>query len=635
MAQRVLRVLLPLAVFFVMLLPSVARAQSEGDLYDNGVSLLGQNKFAEAEAEFRKAIHLEPRYKGAWVGLVRALEAQAKPVGAVRKMADAAPAAWAGPAPALTDEQKAALGEDGAAAPAAPAAVPAAPAQAPAPAEPKNDTPKPAVPAAPARVNVPDVPVDQAKIVMKRADGVPAVAEKDGKPFDGVKVSKYDAEIFAPQLACASDGTIHLIYVERQAVSPYAFFVFHRQSTDGGLTWSDTKNLSEVMPQFNVGYCRLCIDGQDRVYVIWRSSLKENFPVTVTAAGNGQQNLVYRVLDHGKWSKVLYVHKPGSPETQNDGSCSFTAVTDASGKVQVIYNALPDTFDPEKYMVVSGTFKQHVSGIGRGLVFQATLDGTAAAQPRQLFCANFHVKPGDEKYGRFCDDLDSIDGYCDAAGAPRFIAWVRGEAYPGSDNRQYCIYDGAVAKPVVKIPNWYSLDGNPPRLLVDAAGKEHIVALYPAGEQQSFRDYVVGSDDEPTTIMSAKAPKGTAYGCQAFQGPNGKMIVLMQTTDAGMNDRGDSWISTSTGGAGGWSTPVCITNNAGRETWWAKDTGILHGAAAGSRFGPGQGAAVVDKTGHLVVALIDVETGSFGMSNGGVVYMSGSSSKPRLHVYRF
>ncbi|MFT3687031.1 MAG: sialidase family protein [Phycisphaerales bacterium] len=568
------------------------------------------------------------------MGLVRALEAQAKPVGAVRKMADAAPAAWAGPAPALTDEQKAALGEGGAAAP-APAVPPAAPAQPAAAPEPKNDAPKPVVPAAPARVNVPDVPPERAEIVMKRPDGVPAVAEKNGKPFDGVKVSKYDAEIFSPQLACAPDGTLHLAFVERQATTPFAYFVFHRQSTDGGKTWSEAKNLSEVMPQFNVGYTRLCVDAQGRAYVIWRSSLKENFPVLATAAGNGQHNLVYRVLENGKWSKVLYVHKPGSPETQNDGSCSYMAVTDASGKVQVIWNSLPDMFDPQKYAVPNTVFVQHASGIGRGLVFQATLDGTAAAQPRQLFCANFHEKPAEGKYGKYCDDLDSIEGYCDAAGTPRFIAWVRGEAYPGSDNQQYCIYDGAVAKPVVKIPHWYSLDGNPPKLLVDAAGKEHVIALYPAGEQQSFRDYVVGSDEEPTTIMSAKAPKGTAYGCQAFQGPNGKMIVLMQTTDEGTNDKGDTWISVSTGDAAGWSTPICITNNAGRETWWAKDTGILHGVAGGSRFGPGQGAAVVDKTGHIVVALIDVETGSFAMSNGGVVYFGGSTSKPRLHVYRF
>ena len=425
---------------------------------------------------------------------------------------------------------------------------------------------------------------------------------------------------------------IHVAFVERMTASPYTYFVFHRQSSDGGTTWSEPKNLSEDMPGIPVGTCQLCIDGQDRVFIIWRTGLKEQFPVLATPAGNGEHNLVYRMLDHGKWTKILPVHPPGSAETQDNGSISYSACTDMAGHVQVIYNTIPDRFDVQKYTVASGQFVQHCVGVQAGLVWQVTLDGTAG-QPKQLFCVNFHTKPAEGVYGKYCDGVNAIDTYADASGTPHFIAQHFHEDYRSDASTEISLFENGEGTPVLKLPATFTFDSSPTKLLVDAKGKKHVIALYEGGEHPCFRDYVIGSDDEPTTLLSAKAPKGTCMGFQAFQGAGGKMIVLMQTTDAGMNDKGDSWVTTSDGGA--WSQPICITNNAGREKWWSKDTGVVSGVSGGSRFGPGAGAAALDKTGHLVIALINAETGSFGVSAGGVVYSSGSTSTPRLSFYRF
>ena len=472
---------------------------------------------------------------------------------------------------------------------------------------------------------------NQGVAVTKGADGTLGIAQKDGKPYDGVKISNYDKDIFSPQIGCASDGTIHVAFVERMEAAPYTYFVFHRQSSDGGATWSELKNLSEDMPGINIGTCQLCIDGQDRVFVIWRTGLKQDFNVSNTPAGVAQSNLVYRMLDHGKWTKILPVHPPGSAETQDNGSISYSACTDAAGHVQVIYNTIPDRFDVPKYMVVHGQYAQHCPGVQAGLVWQATLDG-AAGEPKQLFCVNFHMKPGQGEYGRCCDGVNAIDAYADATGTPHFIAQYFGEDHRSDAPAEISLFEEGKVTPVLKLPQTWKFDMNPTKLLVDATGKKHIIA-YEGGEHPSVRDYVVGSNDEPTTLISAKAPKGTIAGFQAFQAAGGKMIVLMQTLDEGRDDQGDSWVTTSDGGA--WSQPICITNNAGREKWFSKDTGVLSGVSGGSRFGPRPGAAAIDKEGHVVVAVINAEVGSYGMSRGGVVYSSGTTATPRLCFYKF
>lgn len=221
-------------------------------------------------------------------------------------------------------------------------------------------------------------PPENSDIVTKGSDGVHGVMKKDGTPINGLKLSQHDQLVLNPNIAVTADGAIHVAFIERQVVSPYTLFVYHRKSSDGGKTWSEAKNLSEEMVNCAVGYCNLLVDGQDRVYVIWRAGLGTYLPVS-----EGQNvNLVYRVLDHGKWSKIIAINAPGSASTQNNASIFSFASTDAAGHVQVVWNACPDTFRPE--LTVNG---MHLAGVGNGLVFQATLDGSTPPTPRQIYMA--------------------------------------------------------------------------------------------------------------------------------------------------------------------------------------------------------------------------------------------------------
>ena len=109
--SRLRRLSMSIAVAAGLLLVADARAQSETEFYDNGMGLLGQKRLAAAEAEFRKAVSADPRYREAWQALadVLRMEGQGEQANAVQRIAASAPASRSGAAPALSADQQRAL----------------------------------------------------------------------------------------------------------------------------------------------------------------------------------------------------------------------------------------------------------------------------------------------------------------------------------------------------------------------------------------------------------------------------------------------------------------------------------------------------------------------------------------------
>jgi hypothetical protein len=427
---------------------------------------------------------------------------------------------------------------------------------------------------------------------------------------------------------------IHVAFVEQHSTT-FAYAVYYRSSSDGGKTWTEAKNLSEDMPNFKVGRCVVLVDGGNRVYVVWRTGLKEDFPASLDPWGGGTPcNLVYRVLENGKWSKIEPVHPPGSPETQNDGSLSYFAAVDAAGRAQVVWNTTPDKWHPE-LTHISGSYHQHLAGVGNGLVFQATLDGAQASTPREVFLTPVGGLNEPGGYGAYCDGLDTLNGYVDSAGAPHFIAAVSRTHDSSLQGKSwYELIENGKVGPVLGLPElsfhaWRDI----PTLLVDAAGHRHVIALYLAGEHPNVRDYLIGSDDEPTVIRAAAGLKGTADGFQAYQGPGGRMVVIMQMNDTGERGSGDTYVSVSTGN--GWSTPVNVTDNEGRKSFASKQTSSESNVAIEKTYYPGPGAAAFDRNGHLLLLMVNNEHSIFANTAFGVELAGGDTSKPKLQFLRF
>ncbi len=486
--------------------------------------------------------------------------------------------------------------------------------------------PKPAA-VAPAPVVEPKIPVrplSASAIVSNNA-----VIQKNGKPVDGLKLSQHDSDIFSPALAVAASGVIHAAFVEKHRTT-YALAVYHRSSSDAGATWTEAKNLSEEMPGIQVGRCYVLVDARQRTYVIWRAGLGVNFGASPNHGGAGQSNLMYRVLENGKWSKIIPVHPPGSTERQDDGSISYFAAVDAAGRAQVVWTAKPGKWHPE-LTVPNGTSWLSIAGVGNGLVFQATLDGTTAGAQREIFLTPVAGKG----YDTHCDGLDAVNGFVDAAGEAHFMAAVtRTHDYSLSGKSVYALIENKKIGPMLELPelSFHSWQDRP-TLLIDAKGRRHAIVLYPAGERPNIRDYLIGTEEEPTIIRQAAAIKGTADGFQAYQGPGGRMVVVMQMNDSGERASGETYVSISSGE--GWSTPVNVTNNAGRRSFASTQTSVASNIAISKSYYPGPAAAAFDREGRLVLLMINNEYGLFGSSAFGVSLGGGSSSTPTLQFLRF
>ena len=331
----------------------------------------------------------------------------------------------------------------------APAAMPKlAGAPKPAPAR-QAATPKPARPATqPVRPfhNAPPTARAAANVARNKKGELAALNK-------GVALSRYNSDIQPPSVCVAPNGTIHVAFIEQRASAPFTVSVYHRASSDGGKTWSEAKNLSEVLPEYKVGVVKVAADSAGRVYVIFNTGLNEGFPTNADPHSiNPSANLVYRVLSGGAWnSKAIPINKPGSPQKQDDGVASWFATTGTDGAVHVLYVVNRDYLHPELLGgTADSTYRPHDNGVGIGSVVESVLNGTAPSAPKEVF---FEVKQINDNLGKWSvDTLDTINGYVDEQGA-HFLAKVETpmNRYTDKGNRLELVENGTKT-PVLNFP---------------------------------------------------------------------------------------------------------------------------------------------------------------------------------------
>jgi hypothetical protein len=175
-------------------------------------------------------------------------------------------------------------------------------------------------------------------------------------------------------------------------------------------------------------------------------------------------------------------------------------------------------------------------------------------------------------------------------------------------------------------------------VLVDGQNRTYVI--WRAGREASFPvSAEPSSRGSPTNLVyrcyaggQTPGSNASANGMQAFQGPGGRMIALMQMNDAGpMRDSGDTFIALSNGH--GWSTPINLTNNAGRSKFAGSQHGNV-GSAVETTYGPGPTAAAYLPDGHLALLLITYEQSLFGTTAFGVATSGGSTSTPTLRFIK-
>ena len=379
-----------------------------------------------------------------------------------------------------------------------------------------------------------------------------------------VKLTKYDKVVASPQIATGRDGTIHVAFVE--ATKPgIEDFVFDRSSTDGGKSWTETKNLSEDMPGRTVGPVRLAVNRQGSVYAVWRAAAIPYLSLDPSSHQTRSGcNLVYRVLSGGQWSAILPVNDPqANQEHQRIGAGSFFAGADPAGKVHVAYVLNTNISSPELMFGADTKFPQHAPGMGNGSIAEVDLDGAQHSKPREAFLTPVVKAPNANK----CDGLDMLDGYFDQSGAPHFVATASmGVAEPFGQTR-IVICENGQQSPVVTLPGPSPYR---PYLLLDAQGHNHVIVDFAGGEQHSIRDYVAGTG-QYTVIKTEKPIDHPLTGFQAGQGPAGTGVVVMELNETAAMGDGETWIAVYDGKA--WRPDAQVTNYKNQASGSYKATG--------------------------------------------------------------
>ncbi|MFN3432488.1 MAG: sialidase family protein, partial [Candidatus Sericytochromatia bacterium] len=416
-------------------------------------------------------------------------------------------------------------------------------------------------------------------------------------------------------------GTMHLLFLDIPKGGKPT--VFHRTSTDNGATWGTAQRLGQR--DHAAGMPRVAIDGQGRVYAIWKD-MSENGGNWMTAhdhdslrGGSYARLLVGAVLTNGTWSDPF-------PISEAHFAQSWFPSVDPTGKLHVVWT--------EQIKAPTGYQTQEPAR-----VMQATLSGATVEGRKALYTARPDEPDTYDGTVWHYERLDGIRGYVDAQGAARWVTTRTPSQGEGGDP-MVVHWDGTKHVPLFKrdaygVGNTYH---NPPELVVDAAGQAHVIVEDIVGERKGVLDFTVGNPT-PTPIRQVPEASGSLQTFQLARGPGGQLAAMMSMEDrADANTEFELFVSRYENGQ--WTPGVNITHNAQRGAY--KEFGTrTDGVQTSSVFEPIFASGAFDAQGKLNVAMVNMEriytnfasTGTVGGS-ATTVNQGAAAGIPRVYFVR-
>lgn len=434
-----------------------------------------------------------------------------------------------------------------------------------------------------------------------------SVKEPSGKPKDLVKLSQYESSVWSrcTDLIVGPDGKIHAIFVEGTTGKPA--YLYYRASSDDGKTWSAPENLSDNEKNNDASYGRILVDGRGRVYAIWKYVAQGE--ILDGPGGQAAGKLSFRVLEGGKWGRINTF--PGAGPYY-----SWFACLDSHGAVQVVWSKIAED-------VMKAKFPQVYSTVAN-LVEQGALDGPTLGQVKQLVVPErvyteeeFKAagKPVDyDKIRPKPEGLINLSGYVDSNGVAHFLA-------ERHDPQALWHFDGQKLEKVYEYVKYASGNTfqNPPVLMVDEKGVEHVIRKPEKAEKTAIRDYAVVREGgtlslaDPTPVFEAPDAKRDIPYFQASQ-KGGRLAVMAEIAGPDvLHAEADLYISFWD--IGKWTAPLCVTDNAARATFFSKDTSAVTSVAQAASYNVKYASVAYDRDGHPLLLMDNVQHTITGLTN--------------------
>lgn len=394
-------------------------------------------------------------------------------------------------------------------------------------------------------------------------------------------------------LAVGADGALHAIY--QDAPKGGVAGVYHRSSADGGTTWAEPVRLNEA--DHHAGMPRLAVDGAGRVHAFWKDmSAHEGGWL---AAGTGDhpsggaygRPLVGAVLEGGGWSPPFRV----SPSAQ---VVSWFVAVDPKGQVHLVWSEAIKA--PNGYQTIEPA-----------LVMQAQVAGRQVGAPKELYRGAPANPPDYDGSAWYYESILGLRGHVDAAGTARFVATRRPAKADATD---VALWDGKAFTRLVGY-DAYATTGayyNPPELVLDDAGREHVLVQDARSAKKGLLDFPVGGGD-PVPVRQAADATGEIKAFQVARGPGGKLAAMVALRDRSTpGTEFELYVTRYEGGA--WTPAVDVTQNALRGTF--KEFGSdANGTKVATSYEPAFSAGAFDATGKLALVIVNQEKVSVSMTD--------------------
>ena len=434
--------------------------------------------------------------------------------------------------------------------------------------------------------------------------------DANGRPLSLLKLSRFTASGFPvhyTSVAVGAGGGIHAVFTEMPTIGKSAY-LYYRASSDGGKSWSEPKNLSDDESGNSVSFARVVVDGQGRVYAIWKYVGVQDLLDGPGGYDNG--TLCCRVLQNGAWSKRI-------PLGIAEHVLSWFAAVDPHGSLHVIWSqTAPD--------VIATRMRFNFGPLDAEMLQQVAMDGANPGTPKVLM----QSKPlSKAEFTPTHIGIINLSGYVDAAGVAHFVGerkMSRNKDLNGAHETGGIVHwDGQKLDALYAYKSEiFSGFGNPPALMLDDKGREHLLLIPEVAETPSVRDYLLTTDggkvtlgDDPVAAISTKAT-GAVGAFQVAQAPGGRMMVMSIQRDIIM-DGLDLYLTIYDKGK--WTTPLSITDNAYRRTFFSKQTGGGNSVSRSASYTPAFAAAAMDRSGHPVLLLNNMEYSIVGLNNAGTL----------------
>lgn len=396
----------------------------------------------------------------------------------------------------------------------------------------------------------------------------------------------------------------HVVFQESPAIGK-PVFIYYTMSTNNGTSWSKPITLSNDETGNGASPPAIIQDGSGAIYVIWKryGNKGSKYPTPdVSLDGRGgyvNGTLFYKVLQSGNWSQQFQI-------SDEEGSqFSWFPFLNKQGQLLICWNEV----SPESLK------NNWVSWYYADWVRFAKLETFGVSGKAEIAAPSAPVYKGGAPPQ---NGVINLHGYADQEGNVHYIY----NRYAEDKSQKIYYYNGKQHETVYTYPLYNHGNNfmNPPRLLVDDKGVDHIIFQPSASNLESEQLWDYTPVNKKRDVLADIQSKGVKIiGFQANQSNSGRMNITLQAGDYSSSTEAYGFYYAN----GKWEKRG-LTKNASKENFlYAQLTPFTYLTTL-TKYNARNASVALTKEGKKkMVMTLDAyfSAGAFSLSNPSLIFM--------------